>query len=103
MLTATALEWDPAGGYWRSTLTITNIGSVPIELPVQLVLRDLPPEIVLNRTGTVQASGGEGAWPYFLLGAPTGSLAPGGTMSVEARFSTSNAVIQWFALSGKLY
>jgi predicted extracellular nuclease len=71
-----------ATGKTSGNVTITNTGEQPLSGPLHLVLHGLPGDITLDNR-----SGMQGGAPYLSL--PSGSIAPGATVTVSTTFSNN--------------
>ena len=79
-----------AMGLWVATMTVTNISGSAISGPIQVVLTNLTPGVIMtNKTGTFSGS------PHITVSAgPLG--APGGAVSVSIQFANqSNGLINY--------
>ncbi len=97
-----SLRWSSSGltynritRVYSGTLTVTNIGTVPIVRSLTLVLTGLPSGVVaVNAAGTIAGQG-----PFYL--APgVGPMAPGETVQVPVQFTNAANVTIQFTLRG---
>jgi hypothetical protein len=89
-VTQTGFGRNRATGLWTANLTVTNISSTPINPAIQVLFTNLTAGVTMvNNTGTRNGT------PYLTV-LPSGTLAPGGSVTVAIQFQNpSNGFINY--------
>jgi 2',3'-cyclic-nucleotide 2'-phosphodiesterase (5'-nucleotidase family) len=86
-LSKSGLVYNAGTQIYTAQITLTNTGAVPLQAPLKVVLEGVPAGVTV-----VNVSGSYYSQPYLKL---NGSLAPGGSQSVQVQFKKTSGSITY--------